>query len=404
MNRYFPLLILILAIFADVVSNNSVIRIFDVQIHFSSLPLTIVMVILQMLTAPIQASISDYYLRKISLTIALMFSFIGLIFLSFSTSTGLLSVIFLLIGLIINSCLGNTVPIAWSALADIQEKNLRFFLATSTSAYAIGYMLLAYLNKAVPHSGIQTSWLLQDIFMPLIIIGVAIWFAWKLNDPEDRKKALEKTSANLPRPKLTEIIRLEANGLSKELRSACTCFGLSAYLCWAASQYSSLILLVNSQKYSNSVIVMMIGYILGVIILRFCGKIRDEKIIRIAFIISLVSMVLFLILNPFVVNNIRLLSGCCFFYTLGNSFLTPSIFSLFSKEREIHDQGKGFGLIVSADSAGFLIGVIAEKVFNYFKIELEYVILFSLILFLISWLPYKEYEKRRRNSSRMKEA
>ena len=126
-----------------------------------------------------------------------------------------------------------------------------------------------------------------------------------------------------------------------------------------------------------------------------------KKIIKTAFIITVSAMLLFFIFIPLMKNGLFLLSTCCCFYTLSNAFLTSSIFSLFSKEREIHQQGKGFGLIVAADSAGFLVGVIAEKGFENFQIAIEYAILVSLLVFLISWFPYSAYEKGRKNANRV---
>ena len=74
--------------------------------------------------------------------------------------------------------------------------------------------------------------------------------------------------------------------------------------------------------------------------------------------------------------------------------------SLFSKERTVHNQGKGFGLIVSADSCGFLAGSVIVITINYLSFKLEYIFLISFISFLMSWFPYIEYEKRRKNTVR----
>jgi hypothetical protein len=146
---------------------------------------------------------------------------------------------------------------------------------------------------------------------------------------------------------------------------------------------------------------MMFGYFTGVAILGCCKKIRDEKIIKAAFIITISAMFLFFVANPIMRDSSIALSICYFFYTLGNAFLTPS---LFSKEREIHEQGKGFGLVVAADSAGFLVAVIVVKIFDYLKLELEYMTLFSFVIFLISWFPYSAYEKTRENAARFSNA
>jgi len=392
-NKYLP--ILILAIFADVIGNNSVIRVFEVQNHFGTLMLTISMLILQMFTAPLQAGFSDYYYRKKSLIFALACSLISLLLLAFAKSVGMVSVIALWLGLFINSCFGNIVPIAWSALADMQKKNLRFFLGLTTSAYAIGYIVLALMSKAAEKEASQSSWILEDVVLPLIVIGFSIIFVWKAY--YDRKNRSFTSKFQDEKPTFVQIARSEINSLLKEIQNPTTCFGLLAYLCWAASQYSLLLLLLNSQKYTVTVIVMMIGYLVGVSILGLCRKIQDEKIIKTAYVITISFMLMFFIFNLFKGDSNHWLTISCFFYTLGNAFLTPSIFSLFSKEREIHEQGKGFGLIVSADSAGFLIGIITVGLFEKFKIDIIYMVLFSFILFLASIFPYFSYEKTRKD-------
>ena len=145
---------------------------------------------------------------------------------------------------------------------------------------------------------------------------------------------------------------------------------------------------------------MMCGYLLGVTILGFCKHVQDEKIIRIGFLLTIASFILFFTVDCFVADNTTIISISSFFYTIGNAFLSPSMLSLFSKERAVHNQGKGFGLIVSADSSGFLAGSIVVITLNHLNVKLEYVFLISFMSFLISWLPYVEYERRRKNAVR----
>ena len=308
------------------------------------------------------------------------------------SSSSLVS-IFLLLSLVLNACLGNTVPIAWSALADLQQKKLRFYLGLTTTAYAIGYIALALFGKTGQLS--EHAWLWQNIILPLALVGLSIVFIWKLyNNKRDKKLKQEN-------PHFIGLARSEFKSLSEELKSRSTLFGLLAYFCWACWQYSVLLLLLESQKHNMTIVIMMIGYIVGVSILGFTHKIKDEKIIRLAYIITIFSIILFFSGNSLLHDGESLFSISGFLYTCGNAFLTPSIFSLFSKEREIHEQGKGFGLIVSADSAGFLIGIILVRLFTSYKIDPEYMILFSSIVFLISWLPYSIYEKTRKNAERI---
>ena len=396
MKKFLP--ILILTILSDVVSNNSIVEIIENQNIFNVLALISIMLILQILTAPMQASISDYYCRKKSLIVALLASFISLLCLMFVRSPGLFPIIFLLCGILINACLGNIVPISWSALADMQEKNLRFFFALATSAYAIGYMILGVTKGVVFHKMPDTSWIWYDIVPPLIIAGVSIILVWKFyRDPKDRKP---NTGEQDQRLSFIKIAHLEFKALWKETELATTRLGTLAYFCWASSQYIALFVFLESQEYSFSVIIMMVGYLVGVSILGFCKKTSDEKIIRCAYVITIIGFALFFGLKLFTTNLSVVISVSYFLYTLGNAFLSPSIFSLFSKERGFHDQGKGFGIIVSADSAGFLLAVIAAIVFKYFSLDINYIVLVSAIIFIISWIPYSIYEKTRKDIDR----
>ena len=394
------LLIVIFAILADVVCNNSIIQLFEIQGHFTPLLLIIGMVGLQILAAPIQAGFSDFYCRRKSLIVALGFSFLSLLFLSTIKSTSSISLVFLLLSLVFNACLGNTVPIAWSALADVQQKKLRFYLGLTTTAYASGYIALALFGKTAHQKASENSWLWQDIILPLGLIGVSLILVWKLyRDLRDKKPRLQNKQLHFKQLALSEF-----TSLLEELKSRSTLFGLWAYFSWACSQYSVLLFLLESQQHTATVVIMMVGYFAGITILGFKQKVADKKIIRYGYVVTILSILLFFISNPLMHDREIMLAACGFLYTLGNAFLTPTLFSLFSKEREIHEQGKGFGLIVSADSAGFLIGVILVQIFNSSKIGPEYLVAFSSVVFLFSWYPYLIYEKTRKNAARIETA
>jgi MFS family permease len=398
MNKYLPLLIFF--ILADVIGDNSIVQIFGTQPPFSALMLSMGFLVMQILAAPIQAGFSDFYCRRKSLIVALSFSFLSFVFLFFTKTEGSSSILLFVLILLIKGALGNTVPLSWSALADTQEKNLRFSLALSTGAYAIGYMVLAVLNMHGISGGRSNQfWLSSDIISAILFVLSVAFCVLFFRDVRDRKEHLEYKNRKLEYLKLAHS---ESTALLKDMRHFSTQMGLLAYFLWATSQYSVLILLADFQtKYTTIVILMMCGYLVGVAILGFCRKVKDGIIIRSAFVITISSFVLFFVLNPFM-NDIQIpLSISYFFFTLGNAFLSPSILSLFSKERALHQQGKGFGLIVSADSGGFLAGSIAVIAYNYLKLNPEQMVIFSFVLFLISWFPYSKYERTRKDVFRI---
>ncbi|MBY0529444.1 MAG: hypothetical protein K2P51_04560 [Rhabdochlamydiaceae bacterium] len=147
MSRFLP--ILMFCILASVIGNNSILRIFGAQPPLIALVLSTTMIVLQIFAAPVQAGFSDFYCRKKSLIVSLVFSCLSLILLIFFKTRNLLSIAPLVLVVLMNGILGNTIPLAWAALADTQKKNLRFSLALTTGAYSIAYMILAFSNLFV---------------------------------------------------------------------------------------------------------------------------------------------------------------------------------------------------------------------------------------------------------------
>ena len=60
-------------------------------------------------------------------------------------------------------------------------------------------------------------------------------------------------------------------------------------------------------------------------------------------------------------------------------------------------KGKGFGIIVSADSAGFLLAIFSSVLFKRFDVNIETIVFLSFCLFAISWFPYTTYKKIRKD-------
>lgn len=238
----------------------------------------------------------------------------------------------------------------------------------------------------------------NDVVSTVLLAGSILLCILILKDVKDQKKPHSSTGKN---KRFRDLIRSEFQSLKAEIRSSTTRPGLVAYFLWATSQYIILILFADFQmKHTYTVILMMCGYLIGVAILGFCKQIADEKMIRTGFRVTIASFLAFFIVNYFLDDNTVITSISCFFYTLGNAFLSPSMLSLFSKERTIHEQGKGFGLIVSADTSGFLAGSIIVIIMNHLSLKMEYVFLISATAFLISWFPYTKYEKRRSNATK----
>jgi predicted MFS family arabinose efflux permease len=396
MRGVFNKFLLMFFIFADVVSDNSLFKFFTTQSKLIGTLLLILMQLFQIVGAPIQAAFSDAYRRKKTLFWSLFISFFSFFILLIAKSLGVFLIGFLFIATFLKGSAGNNTPLVWSTLTDAQEKNLRFNLALLTGSYAFGYMLLAFLNKTAIKNPISSFWLLSDVASTVLFFISAGLCMFYICDREDgNKKVQEKSLSSIG------TICFECRALWKDFMRSATRWGLAAYFFWATSQYSVLILLTDIQiKYASTVLWMMFGYLVGIAMLWVFRKFEDEKVIRIAFVVTISALSLYFIIIPFISNKDLTLSICYFFYTLSNAFLSPTIFSLFSKEREIHEQGKGFGLIVAADSAGFLVGGAIGSVLSS---NLNHVIWFSFCIFLVSLYPYLLYEKKRKDNLRIKE-
>ena len=273
------------------------------------------------------------------------------------------------------------------------NKSLKLYLLLGLILCAIAGGIVGCLSEKTSSSLSPDDLISTILFVASILLCLLI-----LKDAKDKKDHL---AVKREKKKFRDLIRSEFRLLRQEISCYTTRSGLLAYFLWATSQYIILVLFTDFQiKYTSTVIMMMCGYLLGVAILGFCKHVPDEKIIRIGFLLTIASFASFFLVDFFVDDNTRITSISCFFYTIGNAFLSPSILSLFSKERAVHNQGKSFGLIVSADSSGFLAGSIIVIIFNHLNVKLEYIVLASFATFLISWFPYIEYERRRKNAAR----
>jgi uncharacterized membrane protein YesL len=69
------------------------------------------------------------------------------------------------------------------------------------------------------------------------------------------------------------------------------------------------------------------------------------------------------------------------------------MFSIISQRRQAHERGKIYGLAESADTIAFLFSIIAIIVYKYFKLDLFFLVSFSFITVIVSWIPYRNFEK-----------
>ncbi len=387
-----PIPYLSLALFfilADIICDNYIFRAFNTQSAFYAFFLFLGLSAMQIFASPIQAGISDRR-RKQSLIFSLSCSLLALFLLYFFKEKPIVFPSILILILLIKGGLGNTTPLAWSAIADIREKNYRFSFGLSTSSFAIAYLLLSLANKMITEN--EAVFIVICLFSVLILLGCAIFknIHHGANPEVGSAKIL---NVNL----FTKEIKLTW----RELKNKYTRNGLLAFILWEISLYSVLLLYVDFSvtQFSSTAIAMMSGYITGVIILKFVNKLNDFTLIRLGYYLSTFSLVPFLFLLPFVDQiNFIFLAACYFLHTLGNAFLCPTFFSILAKEKKLEDQGITYGLVGSADTIAFLIASIAVRIYNILNINLVYIILLSFFTVAISWIPYKRFENLRLKS------
>ncbi len=390
--RFLPLLLAF--IFIDETCNNYIFNIFAHKPAFAEFVLFSCFLLLSIIASPIQSGYSDFFCRKRSLVVSLSCSLLALVCAFFSTENSLFPFLLLAVAILAKGGLGNNLPLAWAAIADIRAKNFRFSFGLSTAAMAFGYLVLICLKKLFNTGGSTIIVLL--LFMVLIYFCVR-----KFQDIRDRKTPLdaiepppsqyspqhEENFWNRLRNEISFIIR-------DFLKDRRTRKALVAFMLWEISFYSALIVDVDIEirDFNHLSVSMLLGYLLGVVLLKFSSKRTDDQMIKIGYYLSILSLVPVFVIGPFFNMNITII--CCYFvYSLAAAFLAPSLFSILSRERKPHEQGKIYGLIDSSDTIAFLIASIAAMSYHFLQIGPVYLVLFSFIAFLLSIAPYAEFKK-----------
>ena len=381
------LTLIITFILGDIICDNYGLQVFNTQTSVHEFFLVAGLLVLQIFASPLQAGFSDYYCRKKSLIVSLSASLISLV-LVLLYSQKVLPFFFILVFIsLFKGVLGNTIPLSWAALADTQQKDLRFSLAMSTGSYAIGYLFLTTFNAYL--TGIQAN------IAAILIFAILVFLCARLfRDVRDKSKSAIRNEGTPV--SFLEIYKRQKDSVLEDLKRVSTRNGLTAFLFWEVSLYSILLLLVDFENFNpGTTASMMIGYLAGVGILKFCKKVSDDTFIKIGSWISVFFLGLYFFFYPFLKDNGGMLSFCYFFYTMGNAFLCPTFLHLLSKERKPDQQGKVFGLIESADTLAFLIATVVILSYKYLQVDLIFMIGFSAVTFAISWFPYRIYQRTR---------
>ncbi len=291
-NIYLPLLLII--ILFDQACGTFVFQIFNKEPHLQEFFLFTGFLIIQMIASPIQAGFSDFYCRKTWLIISLSFSLLSLVVLYFYIQGIFHSFIALPIIILAKAGAGNNLPLSWAAIADTQEKNFRFSLALSTSSIALGFVVLLFLNNFFKES--KLSIILILVFFLLICICIQFF-----KDLRDKKNPQNESPIKSTGIRIGENFKL----IFSELKDKHTRYGLKAFLLWQVSFYSVNVLAIDLQvrEFSNLTGIMMVGYLIGVAILRILNRSKDAKLIRIGYYTCNLSLIAFFVFLFFLLLN-----------------------------------------------------------------------------------------------------
>lgn len=396
---YLPLIFLFILI--DEICNNYFFTVYVEKTKIETFVFNTSFLLLQIFNSPIQAGLSDEYCRKNSLVFSLSASLLSLILMFFYENNILFGKVFSIsLATFIKGALGNTLPLAWAALADTQNKNFRFSMGVATSAIALGYLALVTINDYFKEVN-----LIIIILLFLISLVNCIKLFLDIRD----KKNLKHISLEIGQKVVeSEIVLKQQNSLIKKLINICSFKvlynkflvpirsrnGLYMFFYWETSFYCIHMLDVDLKlkEFAGVTTVMILGYLLGITFLYFL-KNKDEVLLKVGYIISSVALLPIFIFYPFLVNIIYVIYFSCFLYSFAAAFLTPSLFSLLSKECEVHDLGKIYGLADSTDTLGFLVASIIDLIYHALGLGPIFIVFVSFTIFNISWVPYAKFIK-----------
>lgn len=396
------LLIIVFFVYVDVICENVLIIINDQQPHFLATSLVLLFLIFEIFFAALQSGLSDFFGRRNSLIASFIVSTISLLFLLLYNFQFGFSIYFLIIALGIKSIWGNTIPMAFAAIVDTQKRDKRGAFALASSTYSLGFISLVLINFFFGKKILSESNFFHIIFAGIIIL-IALWInISKFKDASDRHTHFpEHTSiAETHNFFITfwKLSKKEIRSIIKEMKRPLTRTALLAYFLWEVSMYSIIISQIdlNPGPAQKITLIMMIGYLTGIFILKLkpCMRVKDFKMITTGYLFSFSSLIpYFLLFKYFHPNSLILIGSCYFLHAVGNAFLSPSVISIITTNRLVHEQGKILGLVESMDNLAFLVATLAVMFYATHKLPIVVLIAFSFISFSISWIFYPIIKK-----------
>lgn len=383
----FITLIIFLNIFIDQSINTIIIEsIQPLDVNFGGW-LTISFMALSMPGSLLLSGWSDFHCRRKTLILSLSCAFLSFFIIAlcriFDSKALCIS------SLCVKAILGNVTPICLATLADIISKNrFRNVLALAIVAYSIGIWMPIYFKNSLI---VESSFLF--IFSTIIVISIALTILYIREEKFDNVK-FYKNPANFI--SFIKFFKKDTKLIAVFLASPIIGPAILCFLFGEISYYQFLLrgeLMPKADFYVSQALVLAIGYYIGTTILLFLGffNIKDITCIRIGLFISLTAsaIIIFEHYSSIIGNYISILIA---FFSIGFSFVTPSLFAAISKISKGEEQGKIFGSMDSTDTFATLSSALIIKQTSFYPSYI--ILLFTFLIFSLSCVFFFKFLRK----------
>jgi len=332
--------------------------------------------VLQIIAAPVQASISDFYSRKKGLAYGFLFVFIAHVFLFVALSKG---TAFLLVSFIINGLFGNLTPIATASLLDVNfgkksRISMGLVLGTSMVAYLSFYWARWYLNLEI------IFWVMTTLCLLATFLSAFCFY-----DPRDAD--INETDFSL-----WKEIALIGEMIKKKWFFYSIKGYYLVYLIWYILYYYRIETL-GPVDVIHAVTAFSLGYLGGVLAQMFVNN-NDTEVISFGVMFSVFITLLFGIYILFggkIFNTIVLLNFIFAFYY---GVIDPRLYSYLSTHQHKHRLGTIFGLVESSDNLSELSSILIFTLLP--KMNIVFLSFFSVVVLLIAYEVFNKSFKAHR--------
>lgn len=354
-------------------------------LQVSRINLFVLFLSLQVIFAPLQAGLSDFYCRKKSIIFCLFCITISICISSLYTHR----VDLLILASVLFGTAGNLIPISRAGLLDLifPHHNFRFYIGLSTVAIALGYFLSAILFRILPNIAILIVIILG------LLLGIFVAYFYFI-DIKDSHPNIAKGEFSLSQ----EIYALWNDFLGKPIffLALFTYFFLEVAFYEMLFDYTA----TTPESFLSSVILMCLGYITGAFIIK-TSKHSDQRWIKRGLFCSFSALILFTCIP---IDRFLFLRLTFFvIFALGYGLFIPCLFSLISKQEASHNQGKIYGLVDSFSAGALLITYLingeVKKSITHSSTFLHYhdfvIPILSISCFFVAVVFYNYYLKYR---------